>query len=123
MKNILDYDIPSEIDINLKRIKIGKNRSQMKLAKEIREKCLPVYMEFSRDMVDTYSRGMNCIKTNSPEPLDDDSIDQETFQFIWPKLLYKMSENTKQLVLYIKNLPGFNQIDADDLAILFDKHS
>ena len=95
----------------------------MRLANEIRERCYHIYIEFSRDMVDTYYRAINCIKTNNPEPLQPDIIEKSTFQFIWQKFLNKMGENTKQLVLYIKNLPGFNQLDIDDLAILFDKHS
>ena len=99
------------------------NPEQMRLAKEIREKCYPAYIEFSQDMVDTYQRAMNCIKTNNPEPLQPDIIDQESFQYIWPKFLYKMGENAKNLVLYIKSLPGICQLDVNDLSALFDKHS
>ena len=96
---------------------------QMKLEKEIREKCYHAYIEFSRDMVDVYDRAINCIKTNEPEPLLADRINQETFQFIWSKLLNNIEENTKKLVLYIKSLPGLSQLDIDDLSALFDKHS
>ena len=99
------------------------NTEQMRKAKEIREKCYPAYSEFSRDMVDVYQQAINCIKTNKPEPLDPEIIDEETFQNIWPKFLYKVEENTKQIVLYMKSLPGFNQLDNDDIATLFDKHS
>ena len=95
---------------------------QMRLAKEIREKCYPAYIEFSRDMVDVYQRALNCIKTNNPKPLYPDIIDKESFQFIWKKYLYKVDENTKQLVLYIKSLPGICQLDVNDLATLFDRH-
>ena len=77
--------------------KLMLNPHQVKLAKEIREKCYPAYTEFSRDMVDVYQRAIKCIKTNKPEPLNPEIIDEETFQNIWPKLLYKVEENTKQL--------------------------
>ena len=74
-------------------------------------------------MVEIYQRAMKCIKTNYPEPLQPDIIEKSTFQYIWPKFLYKMSEHAKNLVLYIKSLPGFSQLDAKDLSALFDKHS
>ena len=96
---------------------------QLRLQKEIREKCYPAYIEFSQDMVEIYQRAMKCIKTNYPEPLQPDIIEKSTFQNIWPKFLYKMSEHAKNLVLYIKSLPGLSQLDVDDLAILFDKRS
>ena len=126
VKRIIEYDLPTDSNTksskksNEKRILTPK---QMRLAKEIREKCYPAYIEFSRDMVDTYQRAIDCIKTNKPEPLDPDIIDQEKFQLIWPKFLNKMGQNTKQLVLYIKSLPGLSQLDIDDLTTLFDKHS
>ena len=108
------------IESNEKRVLTPR---QMRLANEIREKCYPAYIEFSRDMVDTYQRALNCIKTNTPEPLPADRIDHETFQYIWPKFLYKMAENTTQLVLYIKSLPGICQLDVNDLEALFEEHS
>ena len=128
VKRIIDYGNPTDEHIDMKKIreifeKQKLNPEQMRLQKEIREKCYPAYIEFSQDMVDTYQQAMNCIKTNKPEPLQPDIIDQESFRFIWPKFLFKMGEHAKNLVLYIKSLPGFNQIDVDDLAILFDKHS
>ena len=95
----------------------------MRLAKEIREKCYPAYLEFSRDMVDTYQRAIKCIKTNNPEPLHPDILEQESFQFIWTTFLQKMGEHAKELALYIKNLPGICQLDVNDLSALFDKHS
>ena len=74
-------------------------------------------------MVDTYQRAIDCIKTNKPEPLHPDIIDQEKFQLIWPKFLKKMGENAKKIVLYIKSLPGICQLDVNDLEALFEEHS
>ena len=99
------------------------NPAQMRIANAIREKCYPAYIEFSHDMVDTYQRAIKCIKTNNPEPLQPDIIDQEKFQFIWQKFLQKMGEHAKQIALYIKSLPGISQLDVNDLSTLFDKHS
>ena len=99
------------------------NPDQMRLANEIREKCYPAYIEFSRDMVDTYQRAIDCIKTNKPEPLPADRIDHATLQYILPKFLNKMGEKTKQIVLYIKSLPGICQLDLNDLTILFEEYS
>ena len=99
------------------------NSDQMILSKEIRKKCFPAYIDFTSDIIDTYQRALNCIKTNKPEPINPEIIDQKTFQYIWPKFLYRVDEGTKQLVLYIKSLPGFSQLDAKDLSALFDKHS
>jgi hypothetical protein len=98
------------------------NPDQMRLTKEIRQKCFPAYIDYTSDIVDTYQCALNCIKTNIPEPLPD-IIDEKTYQNIWPKFMNKMNENTKQLVIYIKSLPGFNQLDINDLSALFDKHS
>ena len=98
------------------------NPDQMRLAKEIRQKSFPAYIDFSSDIVDIYQRALSCIKTNKPEPLPD-IIDEKTFQYIWPKFMNKMNGDTKQLVIYIKSLPGFNQLDINDLSALFDKHS
>ena len=108
------------IEINEKKM---LNTEQMRLAKEIREKCYPAYTELSRDMVDVYQRAINCIKTNKPEPLDPEIMDEETFKYIWPKFLCKCEEDTKEIVFYIKSLPGICQLDANDLTALFDKHS
>ena len=94
----------------------------MRLAKDIRDKCYIAYLDFSRDMVDTYQRAINCLKLNKPEPLHDDHIDQATIQFIWQQFLSKLEDNTKQLVFYIKSLPGLAQIDINDLATLFEEH-
>jgi hypothetical protein len=99
------------------------NPKQMRIANAIREKCYPAYIEFSHDMVDVYQRALKCIKTNNPEPLHPDIIDQETFKLIWQKFLQKMGEHAKQLAFYIKSLPGIFQLDVNDLATLFDKHS
>ena len=99
------------------------NADQMRLLNEIGEKCYPAYTEFSRDMVDAYQQAINCIKTNEPEPLPAEHIDEETFQIILQKFLGKVEKSTKQTVLYIKSLPGFNQLNIDDLSALFDKHS
>ena len=99
------------------------NPDQMRLAKEIRQKCFPAYIDYTSDIVDTYQRAINCIKTNIPGTLPADRIDEETFQIILKKFLYNTNENTKQLVIYIKSLPGFNQLDINDLSALFDKHS
>ena len=125
VKSIIEKDLQSDANINAKSSKDTKllNPEQMRLAKEIRVKCYPAYMEFSRDIVETYKCAINFISINKLEPLHPDIIDQETFQFIWPKILNKMSENTKQIVLYIKSLPGLCQLDINDLATLFDKHS
>lgn len=95
----------------------------MRLAKEIHEKCYPAYIEFSRDMIDTYQRAIECILTNKPEPIPADRIDNETFQSIWPKFTKKMGEHAKQIVLYINSLPGFCQLDVNDLEALFEEHS
>ena len=95
----------------------------MKLAKEIRQKCFPAYIDYTRDIVDTYQRALNCINYNKPEPINPEVIDQKTLQIILSKFLYNVDQDTKQLVLYIKDLPGFNQLDINDLSALFDKHS
>ena len=127
VKSIVELNIPLDLNSNIKSSKesIEKmlNPEQMRLEKEIREKCYPAYIEFSRDMIDTYQHAIDCIKTNKPEPLHPDIIDQEIFQIIWPKLLNQLDKNTKQLVHYMKSLPGFSELDIDDLSALFDKHS
>lgn len=94
----------------------------MRLSKEIREKCYPAYMHFSQDMIDIYQRAINCILTNKPEPISADRIDNATFKTIWPKFLYKIAQYSKQIVLYLKSLPGFSQLDHDDLEALFKEH-
>ena len=125
VKRIIEYDIPKDAITNTKKSNENRilNPDQMKLAKEIRKKCFPAYIDFTNDIIDTYQRALNCIKTNKPEPINPEIIDQKTFQYIWPKFLYRVDEGTKQLVLYIKSLPGFSQLDAKDLSALFDKHS
>ena len=116
-------DLNSNIKRSKENIKKMLNPEQMRLEKEIHEKCYPAYIEFSRDMINTYQHATDCIKTNKPEPLHPDIIDQEAFQIIWPKLLNQLDKNTKQLVHYMKSLPGLSELDIDDLSALFDKHS
>ena len=99
------------------------NPDQMRLAKEIRQKSFPAYIDFSSDIVENYQLAINCINNNKPEPINPENIDQKTFKSIWSTFLHGVDESTKQLVVYIKTLPGICQLDANDLSALFDKHS
>ena len=128
VKSLIEITLPTDGNINTEqsREKIKKkilSPEQMRLTKEIREKCYPAYTEFSRDMVAVYQQAINCIKINEPEAIHPDFIDQESFQIIWLKFLYNLEKNTKIIVLYMKSLPGLSELDIDDLSALFDKHS
>lgn len=99
------------------------NLDQEILFQGLSEKCLESYEEFSRDMAEAYDRAIECLKSNNPEPIKPDVIDNETFQGILKKFFHEFSASTKSVVHFIKTLPGFSYLDVADLAVLLEHHS